>query len=336
MDSVTQVLLGAAVGEAVAGRKAGNKAILWGAVAGTIPDLDVISRYFMDTVGALDFHRGPTHSITFALLLAPLGGYLLHKLYRNGPASQKDWTLLVFLGLFTHPLLDCFTTWGTNLFWPFSDYRVAFKSIFVVDPLYTIPLLICVTWCLFLSRDSSKRKKINQVGLILSSAYLFSTLAIKYHVNQVFDQSFERQHMTVERFDTKPAPLNTILWACTAETADGYYIGYYSLLDSDRQIDYHFFSKNHQLLKTFDASEKVNKLVDISNRWYTLEEHETGLIFNDLRFGQGMGWEKGTGKFVFSYHIFRDGGEVIVQEREKDMREGKKMIRPLWERIMGR
>ena len=80
MDSLTQIVLGAAVGEAVLGRKVGNKALLYGAIAGTIPDLDVISRSFVDTVTALEFHRGFTHSIVFSVLFAPVFGWLVSRL----------------------------------------------------------------------------------------------------------------------------------------------------------------------------------------------------------------------------------------------------------------
>ncbi|ELR71844.1 Membrane-bound metal-dependent hydrolase [Fulvivirga imtechensis AK7] len=335
MDSVTQVLLGAAVGEAVAGRKAGNKAVLWGAVAGTIPDLDVISRYFMGTVDALEFHRGPTHSIAFAVLLSPLLGFLIRKLYPNGEATWRDWTFLVFMGLFTHALLDCFTTWGTELFWPFSDYRIAIKSVFVIDPLYTIPLLVCVLWLLFVERESKKRRRINRAGLLLSTGYLILTLIVKYRANQVFAASFDRQNLQVVRYESKPAPLNIILWTATIETPDGYLMGFYSFLDEDERINYHFFPKKHDLLEPFDADLKVKKLIDITDKWYTIEPNDKGVIFNNLRFGQRTGWETGKGKFVFSYKIFEKGEEVRVQEVEKDLGEGKEMLKPLIERVMG-
>ena len=131
MDSLTQIVLGAAVGEAVLGKKVGNKAMLYGAIAGTIPDLDVIARYFVDTVTATEWHRGFSHSILFSVLFAPLFGYLVWKLHRKAEATWRDWSLLFFLGLFTHPILDAFTTWGTQLFWPFTT-RLAFQSIFVI------------------------------------------------------------------------------------------------------------------------------------------------------------------------------------------------------------
>src|SRR5690606_27030669 len=131
MDSLTQIVLGAAVGEAVLGKKVGNKAILYGAIAGTIPDLDILSGYFTDTLTAIEWHRGFSHSIFFSVLFAPVFGWLIHKLERKQAATWRDWSLLMFWGLVTDPILDAFTTWGTQLFWP-SQIKLTLQSIFVI------------------------------------------------------------------------------------------------------------------------------------------------------------------------------------------------------------
>ena len=121
MDSLTQVVLGASVGELILGKKLGNKALLWGAIAGTIPDLDVLASPFMDMVGELTFHRSITHSFLFAVIVSPLLGLLLARLYKKDNASWQEWGWLFFWGFVTHALLDSCTTWGTQLFWPFSN-----------------------------------------------------------------------------------------------------------------------------------------------------------------------------------------------------------------------
>ena len=130
MDSLTQIVLGAAVGEAVAGRKLGNKAMVWGGVAGTIPDLDVLLNPFLGVVEELSWHRSLTHSLLFAFLASPLFAYFLRRLYPQSEARYSHWFWLFFLGFVTHALLDCCTTWGTQIFWPFSTYGVAFYNVF--------------------------------------------------------------------------------------------------------------------------------------------------------------------------------------------------------------
>ena len=149
MDSLTQIVLGAACGEIALGKKIGNKALLFGAIGGTIPDLDVfIGRWFHTSeIAIMAFHRGFMHSILFSVLGAFLFGWLFFKLYdtkkRRLTTNLKEWIWLIFLALFTHILLDSFTPYGTQLFAPFSDYRVAFNNISVVDPIYTVPFLLC-------------------------------------------------------------------------------------------------------------------------------------------------------------------------------------------------
>ena len=160
MDSLTQIVLGAAIGEAVLGKKLGNKAMLYGAIAGTIPDLDSFAPLFTDTLTSIEIHRGFTHSIVFSILFAPIFGWIISKIERKTGVSWKDWSWLIFWGLFTHPLLDAYTTWGTQLFWPF-DLRLAYKNIFVIDALYTLPFLIFVILAMRCRRGSIKRRKYN-------------------------------------------------------------------------------------------------------------------------------------------------------------------------------
>lgn len=229
MDSLTQIVLGAAVGEAVLGKKVGNKAMLYGAIAGTIPDLDVLASNFTDTVSALEIHRGFTHSIVFSIVFAPIFGWLVSKI--ESFKSFKSWSWLFFWAFITHPLLDAHTTWGTQLFWPF-DLRLAYKNIFVVDPIYTLPFLVCLLLALFSRRTNPKRQFFNRLGLILSSTYLVITLFLKWAAFSQFKQALNNQNIDYINIDTRPSPLNTILWNANIDTKDVYLLGDYSFFDS--------------------------------------------------------------------------------------------------------
>ncbi|GAB3814352.1 hypothetical protein GCM10028895_07380 [Pontibacter rugosus] len=240
MDSLTQIVLGAAVGEAVAGKKLGNRALLWGAIAGTIPDLDVLLNPWLDTVQQLTFHRSLTHSLLFAVLASPILGWLLRKYYKSLPVTWQSWTLLFFLGFTTHALLDNCTTWGTQLFWPFSNYGVAFYNIFVVDPLYTVPFLILVITASFYNRADARRQYLNYAGLGISSAYLLWSFVAKSIVNDVFEQEMKQQSIDYTSYISKPTPMNTVFWSVTAKGKDGFYNGFYSLLDENKRITYDF------------------------------------------------------------------------------------------------
>lgn len=330
MDSLTQLALGAAVGEAVLGKKVGNKAMLYGAIAGTIPDLDVFAGYFTDVATSLEIHRGFSHSLLFAFLFAPVLGYFV-SLYEKA-AHWKKWSYLFFWGLLSHSLLDAHTTWGTQLFWPF-DLRVAYKNIFVIDPLYTLPLLVGLILALFQKRTSPKRKKFNRMGLIISSAYLGLTILLKGISYFQFEKALKTQEIVYSEIETKPTALNSILWVANVKTPDAFLIGYYSLFDT-RPIEFSTYPKNHQLLGSLENHEKIRRMIKISKGWYTISEEAGELYFNDLRFGT-LSIEPGASNFVFSYKIEAENGTVKFTERQKGSRDAKKLVLQLWQRIKG-
>ncbi|WP_378187300.1 metal-dependent hydrolase [Aquimarina sp. W85] len=333
MDSLTQIVLGAAVGELALGKKIGNKAILWGAIAGTIPDLDVMAKWFFEPVRANELHRGFSHSILFSLLVAPLLGWLLAKIYKKLHATWQDWTLLMFLGLFTHPLLDAFTTWGTQLFWP-SPYKVSFKSIFVIDPLYTLPFLLCVILAMRLKRENPKRRSYAKIGLVMSSCYLLLTLVLKGYTYTKFETSLIAQNIEYIAIQTKPTPFNSILWTANVETTDAYLIGYYSIFDSTDTISFSAIPKNHDLLGDLRTDPLVKRLVKLTEGWYTINQTKNTLLFNDLRFGQ-LNFEDPKSPFVFSYQLFYEDNELHAKEPEKKFRDGYALIKKLFVRMAG-
>jgi inner membrane protein len=335
MDSVTQIVLGAAVGEAVCGKKIGNKAPIWGAVAGTLPDLDVLINPFADTLRELEFHRSLTHSFFFAFLTSPFLAQMMLKIYPKERTNFRDWFWLWNLGFVTHALLDSFTTWGTQLFYPFNDWRVAFESIFVIDPLYTLPFLFFLIAAMRLKKDDPRRVKMNNYGLYVSTGYLLLTLLNKGYMNHVFEKELERQKIAVTRFHTKPSPLNNILWSATAESEEAYYIGYYSLFDGGAPVKFFRFEKNHHLLEKINDRENLNRLIFITDGYFTTEEKDGKLIMNDLRFGQTDGWAKGEGDFVFTYFLEEKDGKLIVSQRPNRLKTGAKMLRQFAERIFG-
>lgn len=332
MDSLTQIVLGAAVGEVVLGKKVGNKAMLYGAIAGTIPDLDVLARYMVDTVTATEWHRGFSHSIFFSVLFAPVFGWLVWKLNSKEAATWKDWSWLMFWGLFTHPVLDAFTTWGTQLFWPFKE-RLAFQNIFVIDPLYTLPFIVFLVMTMRQKRTSVKRRKYNRLGLILSSAYLVLTLVLKGFAYQHFEKALEIQGISYTEMNTRPAPFNTILWTANIDTKEAYLISNYSFFDS-QPISFTSYPKNHELLGDLKNQDKIQRLIAIAEGWYTISRKDGKLFFNDLRFGL-ISIGATESQFAFSYELIPDKIAVTVKETPKFKRDAKKLLSSLWERIWG-
>ena len=314
--------------------------MLWGAIAGTIPDLDVIGRFLTDTITATEMHRGFSHSIVFSVLMAPLLGWLVHQVKKREEVGWKGWSILFFWGLFTHPLLDAFTTWGTQLFWPFN-WRVAFNSIFVADPLYTLPFLSCVIIAMRYNYKGrtipayrEKGKRINALGIYLSTGYLLLTLLLKWVAHTKITQSLERQEIEYTKISTRPSPLNTILWNANVNTEDAYLIGDYSFFDT-QEPSFKAYPKNRKASQEIDKTRGVQRLITISEGWYITSLENDTWHFNDLRFGL-IPIDPKNPQFVFRYALESKDGDVIATEDRPKPENGEAIFSTLWDRIKGK
>lgn len=313
MDSLTQIVLGAACGEAVLGKKIGNKALLFGAIGGTIPDLDVfIGRlFYSNEIQIMAFHRGFMHSFLFAILGCFVFGWITFNLYnsrkRIGTTTQNDWVQLFFWSIFTHPILDSFTPYGTQLFTPFSDYRVAFNTIAVADPAYTIPFLLCMIILMFFNRKRSRRTWWLKAGIVVSSVYLGFTVMNKIYMDSVFKKSFEKEGIAFYRCSTQPTILNNMLWYGVAESDDQYYVSYYSLFDSKNYTSQILpIPKTHHILDMSDPNLRL--LPWFSNGYYNLKKgkNKEEFIYTDLRYP--MLNPKDPNSSVFNFTIYDNNG----------------------------
>lgn len=343
MDSLTQLTLGAAVGEACIGRKAGHKAWIWGGILGTLPDLDILAAPFMDLVEFTRFHRGPTHSVLILLPVSLLLAQLFPRIHPSTPLKKSEWSLFAALVLITHPLLDCFTTWGTQLFWPF-ELTIAWNSIFVIDPLYTLPLLVLLILAIIHRRREKKRKNFVRAGLLVSSLYLGLTLLNKGLMEDEFERSLEKEDREVLELQTKPTPFNNLLWSAIAQTPNGYLIGYRSFLAPSKSPEFRFIPKNEELLGDLRDHPKVQGLIRISQGWFAVErekkepeegkEDRTLLRFHDLRFGEVFFWDRERTRPSFTYFIEEGAnGELTVRRdmssydvERRDFRAFGKMV----------
>lgn len=273
MDSITQAALGAAVGEAMLGKKIGRQAALLGAVGGTIPDLDVFLTFFYDSLEKISIHRGYSHSILFCLIGAFLFGWLLKKIKATKPVSFSRLWLFSFLTLFTHVLLDAFTTYGTQLFLPFTDKRVSFDSVNIVDPFYTLPLLIGVLGSVFYYKKENEKCLLpNTIGLVISSLYLLFTLANKQHIEQIFNQSLQDKNISYSELLTVPVFIGNVNWYGVAKDENYLYLGKYSMLN-DEKISFDKFSINDHLLDKIDPH-LADRMRWFSQGFYVVAEDE--------------------------------------------------------------
>jgi len=339
MDSLSQFVLGAAIGEVVLGKKIGNKALLWGALAGTIPDLDILATPFLDQLNKIAFHRGISHSFFGIAIAAPFIAWLVHKWYKGELASYFDWLKLFFWGMITHPMLDTFTTYGTQLWQPFSDRREALCSIFVADPIYTVPLIVSFILVWRLHRQSKRRRWINFAALAFSTGYLLFTVFNHNNVINEFTKTAEAKNLHYQKVFASPTPLNNILWFGFVEVEDGYHLGMYSVFDSQEFIDLTFYPRNEHLLGEVGDSRIVETLKWFSNDSYVVSKTNDKIIFHDIRFGKaGDVHNINEDSFVFNFHILKDeSGKWTVEEviGVEKMKDGPGLIRTIYERVKG-
>ncbi|KIA97473.1 hypothetical protein OA93_14585 [Flavobacterium sp. KMS] len=330
MDSFTQIVLGIATAELCAGEKLQRKTILYGAILGTIPDLDVLFGQFLNPVDGVAIHRGLSHSLLFFGLLSPILGWLISKIEQE-KINFRSATILVFWCLFTHVLLDMFTSWGTQIFWPLPD-RIALKTIFVIDPLYTLPLLICLI--IGLRKPTfALRKKYVLRGIYISSFYLLVTCSLKLYALQQFKNALQEQHISYSDLIVKPTAFNCILWNANVATKEAYLLGDYSLFDS-QPITFERYEKNNALSQQLTGNPDFETLKKVSEGWFIVTKKDNEYYFNDLRFGL-LTKDPKQPQFAFSY-IFKDeNGKLKAQEVPKQKRDGKALMQGILNRIKG-
>lgn len=343
MDSLTQIVLGAACGEAILGKKIGNKALLFGAIGGTIPDLDVFVGHWMydNEIQAMAFHRGFMHSVLFSVFGTFIFSWLVFKLYNKGKrlhtTTLKDWQKLFFWSLLTHPILDCFTPYGTQLFYPFTDYRIAFNNISVADPIYTIPFLICIIVLMFFNRKNIKRKFWLKLGVGISSVYMVLTLINKLYITSIFKSSLIESNIEFNRFRTQPTLLNTILWYGVAETDSAYYLGFYSLFDEENKIrDWKIIDKVESPIPMDDNN--LSTLTWFSDNYYSVKTTEKSdvFVYNDLRYALLNPDDENSS--LFSFKVYQKNGKWDIQNSRPDFDENagvKSLLAPMIKRLKG-
>lgn len=328
MDSLSQIVLGAITFAVVKDKEIGKKSLLFGAILGTIPDLDVFLNPFFDEITQLAIHRAFSHSIFFSILLSVLLGKILSKRYKS---SYISWVWACFLALFTHPLLDLCTTYGTRIFYPLSKDFYSLDSVFVIDPLYTLWLLIACIMLWLMKKSNPKRQKIIHFSLFLSTGYLLWGIAVNIYVQHIFEQQLNAKNITYEKIKIVPTPFNTLLWEAIIKTKDGFYFSEYSLMDTQYPTKF-YFEKNN--LTFIEEKKKVEALEPFFNftEGYELARLENGKMhIYGTKFGP-ISYENNQPKFIFPL-VFESNGTYHIQKKE--ITNYSELFSKLWIRIKG-
>lgn len=335
MDSLTHIALGACMGEAFAGKALGKKAMLWGALAQSIPDIDFIASFWMDTPSNLLAHRGFTHSLLFCAFITPVFALLAEKWHRPHNIRLARWVLFFGGVIFIHIFIDAFNNYGVGWFEPFTHKRISFNTIYVADPFFSAWPGIAFMVLLYLNKYAPVRKQWWRFGLIIPVFYLGYCIVNKFIIDRDVKNSLKQQQISYTRYFTTPAPLQNWLWYVVAGNDSGYHVGFRSLFDAEKKIDFEYFPANRSLLAPVSNHEDLQKLIRFSQDFYTAEYYGDTLVFNDLRFGQIIGWKEPGEKFVFHYYLQHPDDNKLVVQRGRFAKWNWEVVRMMWQRIKG-
>lgn len=333
MDSITQMLLGASVAAAIAPPGHRRAALLAGAALGTLPDLDgfAINALTEDPVARMTWHRGPSHS----LLVLPLVAWVLWAWFRTRggrvAAAPRRWFWAIQAALFTHPVLDAFTVYGTQLLWPLPLRPAMWSSVFIIDPLFTVWLLLAVAVAAFAGPRPLARHAL-VAGLALGTGYLGGSLAAKALVEREAGRALAAMGLVdVPRFSV-PMPFNILLWRVVAMTPDGFVEGERSLVADlgPMRLRHHAFDPDaRDALAAVADAPAVRRLRWFNHGFMKPQLREGKLVLSDLR----MGAEP---DYSFNFAVAApdgNGWRAIPPEQVRWPWDARRRLAGLWERI---
>jgi inner membrane protein len=338
MDSLTQIVLGGAVAAAIAPAGHRRAALLAGAALGTLPDLDALLLAFTaaDPVALMVEHRSFSHSLLVLPWVAALIWWLF-KRFGHGRVAQAPgrWFWAIALALITHPLLDAFTVYGTQLWWPFTPHPTMWASVFIIDPLYTVWLLLACAVAWF-ARARPLAQKALVAGLVLSSGYLGWSLLAKHSVDREADRALAAMGLGDAARFSVAMPFNTLLWQVVAMTPSGYVIGERSLIADRGAMTFEGHPSNVQALRQAATLPAVQRLNWFNRGFMRAQVVDGELQLSDLR----MGLEP---DYTFTFAVARAEGQGWAAITPRQLRpayegeQGRAMVKrrfsAMWQRI---
>lgn len=326
MDSVTQAVLGGAVSYAILGRRLGRRAAIYGAVLGTLPDLDVLID-FGGPIENMTYHRGFSHSFFVQGVVSPLLAWLFVRPERLTDALFLRWWLAIFLCFVTHSLADLFTVYGTQVLWPLSVHPFAHSLLFIIDPLYTLPLVIAFVVTL-VGKSIRKNVLINNLMLAVSVGYLIWSATVKVLVDDKAMHALQLQGISPATYESTPAPFNTLLWRSVAIDGDYYYEIWASIFDEVDQVQIQRYPRNLDLVKPVSYHPSVQRL-----QWFTKDQYKAWqkgdqIFLSDLRMGV-------EGAYVFNFEVAKKEAEQIMigSFARLEQRPQLNRLEKVWQRI---
>ena len=285
MDSTTHLFLGGAIVAAIAPARHRRAALLAGAALNTLPDLDVLPLALCDDpVVRMTWHRSATHS----WLVLPLVAWAIWRFFRGrgGRVAEAPvrWWWAIFLCLMAHPLIDAFTVYGTQLFWPLPMRPIMWSSLFIIDPLFTLPwLLACVA--AWFARERLLARRALVAGIALGVAYVGWSLVAKSQVERAADRALATMGLRDAPRFSVPMPFNTLLWRVVAMTPSGFVEGERSLVADSGPMRFVAHPSDVNALAAARDIPAVQRLAWFNHGFEKAEVRGGTLVLSDLRMG---------------------------------------------------
>jgi inner membrane protein len=305
MDSLTQIVLGAGVGAAVLGPRIGpRRAAVIGGLLGTLPDLDVLFP-FDDPVDSFTLHRGASHSFFVQAAVTPLFGEALVRLFEKLRDRRLRCYLAVFLIFATHAALDALTIYGTRIFWPLLPEPVGVGSVFIIDPLYTLPLLIVTVWALCLAAWTARFRRALTAALTVSTLYLGWSFAAQQIVEQRAARMLAEAGILPERLRATPTPFNTLLWKVIALDGERYLNLYLPVFGDDSRVTAYAHPRGIAQIACSSGNEALEKLIAFNGGYFRIDVEDGKVVLSDLRMGL-------TPNYVFRFAVAEQTAQGLV------------------------
>jgi inner membrane protein len=238
------------------------------------------------------------------------------------------WFWLVFLSLSTHAILDSLTVYGTQLLWPFTEYPFAVSSVFIIDPAYTLLLLIGVICTLIPKIQAATAYCINAAALVLSSLYLFCALILKVNIDDKVKTALNNRKIPVNAYISTPAPLTTLLWRIVVMSDGQYYEGYASVFDVPNDVTLTPYQTTPSLLNNISDEWAIKRLQWFTKGFYSVRQQQSNIVLSDLRMGMEC-------NYVFNFVVGqKNDSEVSIGNFEKiSQRPNLNNLHKIWDRI---
>ena len=331
MDPLSQAAIGAAAAQS--GSKASTmRHALWiGALAGMAPDLDVLIQSNTDPLLALEYHRQFTHSLFFFPVGALVCACVFYPLVRQRLSFRSVW-FFAALGYGTHGLLDACTTYGTQLLWPLTNARFAWHNVSVIDPLFTLPLLM-----LLLISAVRRQPRLAVYGFCWALCYLGFGLVQHQRALSAAERIVSDRRHEPTRLEVKPGFANLLVWKALYEYEDRYYVDavrvginptYFpgeSAAKFNAGRDFPF------LVSTSQQAKDIERFRWFSDDWLAIDDEDAAMIV-DMRYSQIPNAIKG----LWGIRVQAEKAETAHVDWTVQRETGAEEINVFWAQLMGR